>query len=106
MLRASSVISRVTLQASLGDELAVSGAAVADTAENAELLRDAVKGAIAAVRLEAQNRAPELVGVLRDVKVSVDGAVVRGAGSVPVALVEKLVRDAKGHCTTSNPQHD
>ncbi len=93
---ASGAVERVAMEAFLDESLRISAVAVADTPENAELLRDAVKGAIAAVRLQAQGQEPELVNVLRDVQVRLSGTEVSAAGSVPVALLEKLLADHHG----------
>ena len=90
---ASGAVQRVAGQAFLDDSLRFSGVAVADTTENAELLRDAVKGAIAAARLHAQGQAPDLVSVLRDVVVRVSGSDVSISGAVPLALLEKLAAE-------------
>ncbi len=101
---ASGVVQKVAVQASLDDSLRLSGVAVADTAENAELLRDTVKGVLAAARLHCQDRAPELVGVLRDVQVRAAGSQVTLAGAVPVALIEKLIAEHKANrpCDTAS----
>ena len=48
---ASGAVERVSMQASVDEFLRLSGVAVADTNENAQLLRDAAKGALAAARL-------------------------------------------------------
>jgi hypothetical protein len=69
--------------------------AVADTAENAELLRDAAKGVLAAVRLQSQDRTPELVSVLREVQVRATGTQVTLSSVIPVALLEKLIATRK-----------
>ncbi len=89
VLLASRTVRRVTGQALLGTSLEVRGFAQADTPDNAELLRDAVKGALAAMRLHAQEIAPELVEVLRDVRVGLDGTLVSVEGTVPVALIQR-----------------
>jgi len=94
---ATGVVQKVAVQAFLDDSLRLSGVAVADTAENAELLRDTVKGVLAAARLHCQDRAPELVGVLRDVQVRAAGSQVTLAGAVPVALIEKLIAEHKAN---------
>jgi hypothetical protein len=101
---ASGTVQRVAMQAFLDDSLRFSGVAVTDTPENAELLRDAVKGAIAAARLHAQAQAPELVSVLRDIEVSVKGTEVSASGAVPLALLEKLVAEHKVPCEPSAKQ--
>jgi hypothetical protein len=93
VVEASGAVRRVGLQGNLGEALALRGFATADSTENAELLRDAVKGAIAAMRLKAQEKAPELVDVLRGVDVRIEGARVLGAVAIPVELIEKLLRE-------------
>lgn len=98
VLLASRAVRKVSMQATLGTTLELRAFALADTAENAELLRDAIKGALAAMRLHAQEQAPELVEVLRDVRVRFDGTDVSVAGAVPVALIEKYFKQAEGHC--------
>lgn len=98
---ASGAVQRVVMQASLDDSLRLSGVAIADTPENAELLRDAVKGVIAAARLHAQSESPELVNVLRDAEVRVVGTSVSVSGAVPLPLLEKLAAEHKHPCQTS-----
>jgi hypothetical protein len=97
---ASGTVRRVVAQATLDDMLRFSGTAVADTPENAELLRDTVKGALAAARLHFQDSAPELVDVLRAVDLRLAGPAVTARGAIPVALLEKLAAehgcDARG----------
>jgi hypothetical protein len=98
MLLASGTVQKVIAQAYLGDSLRFVVAAVADTAENAGLLRDAAKGALAAMRLHLQESAPDLVEVLRNIDLRADGTVVSGKGSIPLALLEKLAAHHKaGH---------
>ena len=93
---ASGTVQRVMAQAHLDDVLRLSGAALADTPENAELLRDALKGALAVARLHAQDAAPDLVDVLRGVELDVDGTAVIGRGAISVALLEKLAAEHGG----------
>ncbi len=104
---ASGSVERVAVQAFLDDSLKISGVAVADTVENAELLRDAVKGAIAAARLHAQGQAPDLVNVLRDVQVRLSGTEVSITGSIPLAVLEKLNAEHAGthHPGSNAPIH-
>jgi hypothetical protein len=90
---ASGTVRRVVAQATLDDALRFSGTAVADTAENAELLRDTLKGALAAARLHFQDSSPKLVDVLRGVQIRLDGPVITAKGAIPVALLEKLATD-------------
>jgi hypothetical protein len=101
---ASGTVQRVAGQAFLDDSLRFSGVAIADTPENAELLRDAVKGAIAAARLHAQGQAPELVSVLRDVEVRVAGTDVSVSGAVPLTLLEKLAAEHTSPCESGVKQ--
>jgi hypothetical protein len=101
---ASGAIQRVAGQAFLDDSLRFSGVAVADTAENAGLLRDAVKGAIAVARLHAQAKTPELVNVLRDIEVTVSGTDLSASGAVPLALLEKLSAEHGAPCEPSAKQ--
>lgn len=101
---ASGAVQRVAGQAFLDESLRFSGVAVADTSENAELLRDAVKGAIAAARLHAQGQAPELVNVLREIVVRVAGTDLSVSGAVPLALLEKLAAEHKPCLSGAKPQ--
>ncbi len=89
-LLAAGTVRRVTARAYLDDSLRVYGAAVADTAENAELLRDAVKGALAVARLHVQSASPELVEVLRGVEILAEGGVVSGKATIPLAALESM----------------
>jgi hypothetical protein len=68
--------------------------ATTDTAENAELVRDAVKGALAAARLKLGETEPELVEVLRDTQVQVKDTEVSGKMVIPLPLIEKLAHTA------------
>jgi hypothetical protein len=92
---ASGAVQRIAVQAFLDDSLKLTGIAVADTPENAELLRDAAKGALAVARLHAEQQAPELVNVLRAVQVVQSGSEVSVSGSVPLAVIEKLTAEHK-----------
>ncbi len=93
---ASGTVQRVMAQAHLDDALRLSVAALADTPENAELLRDALKGALAVTRLHVQDAAPDLVDVLRGVELGVDGTAVTGKGAISIALLEKLAAEHGG----------
>ncbi|NCO69627.1 MAG: hypothetical protein GW878_03780, partial [Acidobacteria bacterium] len=93
LVLASGAIQRVTMQACLGTSLFLRGVAVADTGDNAELIRDAVKGALAAMRLEVGASSKELVDVLRDVDVTQRSTEVTVNAEVPVRLIETLLRE-------------
>ena len=102
---ASGTVRRVAGQATLdASTLRFSGTAVADTPENAELLRDTVKGALAAARLHFEDSAPELVDVLRAVDLRLDGPAVTAKGAIPVALLEKLAAE-HGCAATGERRH-
>ncbi|HPW55377.1 MAG: hypothetical protein KA072_06405 [Thermoanaerobaculaceae bacterium] len=91
VLGAGGTIQRVAMQARLDKELTLSGVAVTDTAENAERVCDAVKGALAAARLRLRENHPELVEVLRDAHVQAWQAEVSGYVVIPLPLIETLV---------------
>jgi hypothetical protein len=105
VVAASGAVQRATLQAFLDDNLRLSGLAQANTAENAELLRDLVKGALATMRLNFQEKSPELVEVLRNVEVKVKANEVSVAGSIPIALLQKLAAEHKATATHPAETH-
>lgn len=94
---ASASIRRVAAWARLDESLRVHAFATADTADNASLFRDAVKGALAAMRLAAQDREPDLVDVLRGVAVDTAGNSVEVAAELPIDLLQRLARDTHRH---------
>ena len=98
LLTAGGTVQRVAMHASLGKELELKGWAQADTKENAELLRDTAKGAVAAMRLHVKDTSPELVEVLRNVDISVTNAEVLGNVALPIDLIQKWASEAEaGH---------
>lgn len=97
LLTAGGTVKRVAVQASLGKELELSGVALSDSKEDAELLRDSAKGAVAAMRLHVKDRSPELVEVLREVDIRADGTQVSGRATVPVQLILKWMSETKEH---------
>ncbi len=97
VLSASAAVQRVAGYATVGDVLALHGFATANNAENAGLLRDTIKGALAAMRLHAQNSEPELVEVLRDVKVSVEGDEIEVNAAIPMTVLDQLASRARAH---------
>ncbi len=96
VVSAAKTLQRVTMQADLGTALRLRACALADTADNADLLRDAVKGAVAAARLAAQEKHPELVEVLRDVDVDTAGNAVAVAAAVPLDVLQRLLDHGEG----------
>ncbi len=98
LVHASRAVQRMLLHARLGEALELSAWALADSAENAGLLHDAARGLVAALRLGAQERHPELLDVLRQVRVTQSDREVNAAAVIPVALLESLAASAdKGH---------
>jgi hypothetical protein len=97
LVTAGGTVQRVAMQATLGKELEIEGWAVADTREDAELLRDSAKGAVAALRLQAKDKAPELVEVLRDVSITSSSAEVSAKAAIPIELVQKWAEEARSH---------
>jgi hypothetical protein len=97
LITAGGTVTRLDVQATLGKELELAGSALADSAEDAGLLRDSAKGALAALRLHVKDTDPELVEVLRDVNIRADGAEVRGSVAIPVALIQKWAKQAGQH---------
>lgn len=95
VLTASGTVQRVAMQARLDRELTLTGVATTDTAENAELVRDAVKGALAAARLKLSETEPEVVEVLRGTQVQVKDTEVSAQMVIPLPLVEKLANPAR-----------
>lgn len=94
VLGASTAVRRVAAWARVDDELEVHAFATTATEEDAVLLRDTIRGALAAVRLAAQEKEPRLVDVLRGVTVEADGTVVVVAARIPVDLLQELAGGA------------
>lgn len=94
VLAAGGTVQRVAMQARLDRELTLTGVATTDTSENAELVRDAVKGVLAAARLNLGDGEPELVEVLRDTRVQAKGTEVSAQMVIPLPLIEKLAKKA------------
>lgn len=98
---AARAVERLLLHARLADSLELAGWARADTPDNAELLNDAAKGLVAALRLTAQERQPDLVDVLRQVRITQREREVTGTATIPLAVIEGLVQSASR--PNSNP---
>jgi hypothetical protein len=96
VMRASATVTRVAVSCHLDDALRIRSVALATSSENAGLLRDALKGALAAARLELQQAAPSLVESLRSVDVSVNGETVEVRGAIPIEVIDKLGASARG----------
>jgi hypothetical protein len=94
---ASAAVRRVAAWATLGQELRLHAFATTASEENAGLLRDTVRGALAAMRLAVQEREPRVVDVLRGVKVDTEGAAVAVTAELPVDLLQQLAGEAHHH---------
>lgn len=94
LLAASRAVERMIMHARLGEALELSGWAHADTPENAELVHDAARGMVAALRLAAQGRQPELLEVLRQVRITQREREVAGTATIPVTLLQRLGESA------------
>jgi hypothetical protein len=91
--RAATAVQRAGLFGSLGSTLHLHGWALTDTAENAELLRDAARGALAAMRLHATGSRPEIMEVLRGIDIRMRGDMVSFAAEFPLDFLERLSPD-------------
>lgn len=78
-----------------GSAVNVGGVAVSKDAETRDLLEDALRGAVAAWRMAAQEKTPELVPVLRRFKIGQSRDGVTFEGSLPAELLEKRKIAAK-----------
>jgi len=82
----------LALQASAkGDALKLAATGVANDAETAGLMEDALRGVLAAWRLAAQEKSPDTVAVLRKFTVSRDGTTVSIAGTLPGPSIRAMV---------------
>jgi hypothetical protein len=81
----------LSLQATTkGDALKLAATGIANDAETAGLMEDALRGVLAAWRLAAQEKSPETVSVLRKFTVSRDKETVSISGTLPGATVRAL----------------
>ncbi|MBK9968674.1 MAG: hypothetical protein IPP07_28950 [Holophagales bacterium] len=76
-----------------GDSLKLSGSGYSDDADTRELLEDALRGILAAMRIAAEEK-PEVVTAIRKFKVSSDRNAVTISGTLDAATI-KLLSDAK-----------
>jgi hypothetical protein len=101
---ASAAVRRVAAWATLGQELRLHAFATTASEENAGLLRDTVRGALAAMRLAVQEKEPQLVEALRGVDVDADGSAVSVTATLPVDLLQQLAAEAHHHQATTTQQ--
>jgi hypothetical protein len=75
-----------------GDALKLGGFGLSSDAETLQLLEDTIRGALAAMRLAAQDKQPELVGLLRKFNVARTNDSVTISGSVPAATFREFAK--------------
>ena len=74
-----------------GETLQFSGTALSTDAETLALLEDALRGALAALRVVAQDKAPEMVSVLRRFDVDRSSSSVTVEGKIPAAALREVM---------------
>ncbi len=74
-----------------GDSLKLAGIGVGQDSETLQLVEDAVRGALAAVRLAVQDKSPDLVPVLRKFEVTRSKDSVAITGSIPAETLKTLI---------------
>jgi len=74
-----------------GDSLKLGGFGIARDTETLQLVEDTLRGALAAMRLAAQDKSPDLVGLLRKFEVSRTSDTVTISGTLPAQTVKDLV---------------
>ena len=95
------LVSTFTFQMTVkGDSIRLSGAGYWDDAETRELLEDALRGILAALRIANEDK-PEVVSAIRKFKVASDRNAVTIAGTLDGAtirmLAEKKAQAEKAH---------
>ncbi|HKO54326.1 MAG TPA: hypothetical protein VJ276_00530 [Thermoanaerobaculia bacterium] len=91
-------VSTVALWATdTGDALKLGGLGLARDEETLQLVEDTLRGALAAMRLAVQDKAPEMVPVLRKFTVSRTDEAVSISGTIPAAELKKLTSKARMH---------
>jgi hypothetical protein len=75
-----------------GDALKLGAFGLSNDAETLQLVEDAVRGALSAARLAAQDKSPELVSVLRKFNVSHSDTAVTVSGTVPANTLRELMK--------------
>ena len=74
-----------------GDRLRVSATGLSNDTETLQLLDDALRGALAAMRIVASEKAPEMVSVLRRFDVDRKSDSITVEGSIPAAALRELM---------------
>jgi len=84
-------VSTLELEARVdGDSLAVKATGLSQDEETRGLIEDALRGALAAWRMAAQEKAPQLVSTIRQFKVARDEEGVTISGTLPGELIRTL----------------
>lgn len=73
-----------------GDALQVGGVALTDDVDTRDLVADAARGMLAAWRLALQDKAPEVLPVLRQFKIDTDREGVKFSGTIPASAIDSL----------------
>ncbi|HVT05393.1 MAG TPA: hypothetical protein VHL58_18680 [Thermoanaerobaculia bacterium] len=73
-----------------GDALQVGGVALTNDVDTRDLVADAARGVLAAWRLALQDKAPEVIPVLRQFKITTDNEGVKFSGTVPASAIDSL----------------
>jgi hypothetical protein len=77
-----------------GDSLKLSGSGYSDDADTRELLEDALRGILAAMRIAAEEK-PEVVTAIRKFKVASDRNAVTISGTLDAATIAPLRREGQ-----------
>ena len=73
-----------------GDALQIGGVALTNDVDTRDLVADAARGVLAAWRLALQDKAPEVIPVLRQFKITTDNEGVKFSGTVPASAIDSL----------------
>lgn len=74
-----------------GDRLQLGATGLSNDAETLELLEDALRGALAALRIVAKDKAPEMVSMLRRFDIDRNSESITIEGSIPAAPLRELM---------------
>ncbi|HEX5854114.1 MAG TPA: hypothetical protein VFZ57_00725 [Thermoanaerobaculia bacterium] len=89
-------VSLVAFQAKAsGDALELSATGITSDAETRQLLEDSLRGLMAMWRLAVQDKAPEMVTMIRRFSVSSDGEGVSVRGTLPAAFIRSIAEKAE-----------
>src|ERR1051325_4920494 len=80
-----------------GDSLALGGFGLARDEATLQLVEDTLRGALAAMRLAVQEKAPDMVSVLRKFTVTRNEESVSISGTIPAAELKKLTEKTRLH---------